>query len=52
MYASLDTAYQVVYYDQDGRQIYFPASKDSALLADKLREARAQGLNARLSEAN
>ena len=52
MYASLETAYQVVYYDQDGRRIYFPASKDSAILADKLREACAKGLSARLSEAN
>jgi hypothetical protein len=52
MHAILQSAYQVVYYDDTGRQIYFPASKDSELLAAKLREARSQGLNARLSAAN
>jgi hypothetical protein len=51
MNAELDTPYQVIYWNDDGRRIYFPASRDSALLADKLREARSKGLKAILSPA-
>ena len=52
MYATLESSFQVVYNNQDGRQIYFPASRDSELLASELRKARAEGLNARLSQVN
>lgn len=41
---------QVVYYDENGLQIYWPSDTRSDVLAEKLREARARGLNARLSQ--
>jgi len=47
----LSVAYQVVYCDEDGRQIYWPADTRSEVLAEKLREARERGLNAWLSQA-
>jgi hypothetical protein len=40
----------VIFYSDNGREVYYPASNDSALLADKLREARAKGLHAWLSQ--
>ena len=53
MYQTLESGYQVVYYDpNEGRKIYFPASHNSDLLASKLREARAEGLRALLSQVN
>jgi hypothetical protein len=50
MHTILKTSYEVIYYTESGRQIYYPASNDSVALAEKLREANARGLNARLSE--
>ena len=44
----LSVAYQVVYYNDNGCQLYWPADTRSDVLADKLREARGCGLNARL----
>ena len=50
MEATLRIRYQVIFYSDNGREVYYPASNDSALLADKLREARAKGLHAWLSQ--
>ena len=46
----LSVAYQVVYYNENGCQVYWPADTRSGVLAAKLREARGCGLNARLSQ--
>jgi len=51
MTSVLTVAYQVVYYAEDGRHIYWPADTRSEILADKLREARERRLNAWLSQA-
>jgi hypothetical protein len=47
----LSGAYEVVYYAEDGRQIYWPADTRAEVLAEKLREARERRLNAWLSQA-
>ncbi len=46
----LDTLCEVVYHDGDGRHIFWPADRRSDVLAEKLREARAKGLNASLAQ--
>jgi len=46
----LSVPYQVVYYDENGLQIYWPSDTRSDVLAEKLREARERGLNARMSQ--
>ena len=46
----LSVAYQVVYYNENGCQVFWPADTRSDVLAEKLREARGCGLNARLSQ--
>lgn len=46
----LNVRFQVVYYGPDGKKIYHPADRRSEVLAEALRMARAEGLNARLSE--
>ena len=46
----LCVAYQVVYYDENGCRVYWPADSRSEVLAERLREARERGLNARLSQ--
>jgi len=46
----LSVAYQVVYYNENGRQVYWPADTRFDVLAEKLREAHGRGLNARLSQ--
>jgi hypothetical protein len=51
MKSVLSVAYQVVYYNENGRQVYWPVDTRSDVLAKKLREARGCGLNARLSQA-
>ena len=51
MTRDLTVAYQVVYYAEDGRHIYWPADHRSEVLAEKLREARERRLNAWLSQA-
>ena len=48
----LTVAYQVVYYAEDGRNIYWPADTRSEVLAEQLREARERRINARLSQAD
>jgi hypothetical protein len=52
MQAKLPIRYQVIFYSPSGREIYYPASSDSAVLAEKLREANAKGLHARLAQVN
>ena len=52
MQATLPTRYQVIFYSDNGREVYYPASSDFSLLADKLREAKAKGLHAWLSQVN
>jgi len=52
MQATLQSFYQVIFYSDNGREIYYPASSDLLLLTDKLREAKAKGLHAWLSPAN
>jgi hypothetical protein len=50
MEATLPIRYQVISYSDNGREIYYPASSDSSALAEKLREAKAKGLHAWLSQ--
>ncbi len=46
----LDVLCEVVYYDQQGCHVYWPADFRSDVLAGKLREARSKGLKACLQE--
>ncbi len=46
----LEISCEVVYHDRDGRHIYWPADRRSDVLAEKLREARAKGLDASLAQ--
>ncbi len=46
----LDTRCEIIYHDETGRHVYWPADDRSDVLAEKLREARASGLKASLAE--
>jgi hypothetical protein len=52
MQATLLIRYQVVFFSENGREVYYPASIDLSLLAAKLKEAKAKGLSAWLSQVN
>lgn len=46
----LNVKFQVIYYGPDGKKIYHPADRRHEVLAEALRKARSEGLDARLSE--
>jgi hypothetical protein len=52
MQATSERLYQVIFYLDNGREVYYPASGDLLLLVDKLREAEAKGSHAWLCPAN
>jgi hypothetical protein len=52
MQAILPVRYQVIFYSDNGRAIYYPASSDCSALAEKLKEAKAKGLHSWLSQVN
>jgi hypothetical protein len=50
MQAILGNSWEIVYYQDGGRMIFWPSDNRSEVLAEKMREACAQGLAVRLSQ--
>ena len=50
MQAILGNYWEIVYYQEGSRMIYWPSDNRSDVLAEKIREASARGLSPRLSQ--